>query len=217
MKSMCNTTGLGPGAGVVVLCRFPVTLSTPCCYKVAAKTRRRPHPPPSPCRLYRADRFPIGGRGTAPSHPAKNLHSTTISAEMARPVELCMKSMRRTTGLGSGVGVVVLCRFRVTLSPQSRRFGLGSTSTTCSGAPPTPSPAPFPSAVYEAGRSPGAAESPRPSPAPRSDASAAISACRRASVYHLARNGRPEVVSSDGSCRLHVDVRAAGACAGLSD
>jgi hypothetical protein len=50
MKSMVSTTALGPGAGVVVLCRFPVTLSTPCCYKVAAKTRRRPHPPPSPCR-----------------------------------------------------------------------------------------------------------------------------------------------------------------------
>jgi hypothetical protein len=25
MKSMGNTTGLAPGAGVVVLCRFPVT------------------------------------------------------------------------------------------------------------------------------------------------------------------------------------------------
>jgi hypothetical protein len=45
------------------------------------------------------------GEARAPSHPPKNLHSTTIPLGMARPVELCMKSMRNTTGLGSGAGV----------------------------------------------------------------------------------------------------------------
>ena len=42
---------------------------------------------------------------------------------MARPVALCMRSMVGTTGLGCGAGVVALCSFSVTLSPQSRGFG----------------------------------------------------------------------------------------------
>jgi hypothetical protein len=63
------------------------------------------------------------GRGAGAIAGAENLHSTTIPPQMARPVELCMKSMRYTTGLGSGAGVVVLRRFPVTLSTQSRGLG----------------------------------------------------------------------------------------------
>jgi hypothetical protein len=40
-----------------------------------------------------------------------------------------MKSMRNTTGLGSGAGVVVSCRFPVTLSAQSGGFGAGASSS----------------------------------------------------------------------------------------
>jgi hypothetical protein len=52
---------------------------------------------------------------------------------MARPVELCTKSVRRSTGLGSGAGVVVLRSFLVTLSKHSRRSGPVGGPTTRSG------------------------------------------------------------------------------------
>ena len=48
MKSMVNTTGLDAGAGVVVLCSIPVTLSTPAGHKVATKTLTTAQTPPAP-------------------------------------------------------------------------------------------------------------------------------------------------------------------------
>ena len=137
-----------PSASVDAPCRFSVTLS-PQSRAVrrgsGSPRRRRPaetltHLPP--CCLYRADRPPAApgwpaarltalgkGRGSGRHRaPAKNLHSTTIPAQMARPVELCMKSMVNTTGLGPGAGVDAPCRFPVTLSPQSRGFGRSSSS-----------------------------------------------------------------------------------------
>jgi hypothetical protein len=102
--------------------------------------------------------------------PVENLHSTATSAETVRPVELCMKSMRNTTGLGSGAGVVVLCRFSVTLSAQSRGFGAGAAQTTLrrpATSPHPPSfPAPFPEPIASRrsrGRGPRVR---RPSPEP---------------------------------------------------
>jgi hypothetical protein len=99
--------------------------------------------------------------------PVENLHSTTTSAETVRPVELCMKSMRNTTGLGSGAGVVVSCRFPVTLSAQSPGFWPGRRSTTGSGDPPKPSPT-LPPCCRLPSRSPagGAAGGDRESAAP---------------------------------------------------
>ncbi len=72
--------------------------------------------------------------------PVRNLHSTTIPAQMARPVELWMKSMRNTTGLACGAGVDVLCRFPVTLSAQSRGLGRRGRSTPGSDDPQATSP-----------------------------------------------------------------------------
>jgi DNA-binding transcriptional MerR regulator len=74
----------------------------------------------APCGVARATRLPSRAGGGAPSHPSRNLHSTTIPARMARPVVLCMLFMHSSTGLGSGAGVVVLCRFPVTLLAQTR-------------------------------------------------------------------------------------------------
>jgi hypothetical protein len=68
----------------------------------------------------------IEGKGAGATAPVENLHSTTIPAGVARPVELCMKSMRNTTGLGPGAGVDALCRFPGTLSAQSRGLGAGA-------------------------------------------------------------------------------------------
>ena len=63
------------------------------------------------------------GEGSrAPTHPSRTCMARQSRPESARPVVLCMKSMRSTTGLGSGAGVDVLCRFSVTLSAQSRRW-----------------------------------------------------------------------------------------------
>jgi hypothetical protein len=179
MKSMRNTTGLAPGAGVVELCSFPVTLSPQSrgSGRRAAQTAGSGDPPkPSPallpCAVHRAVRPPglpalksgdsrgsrrpltaLGKeREPAPSHLSKNLHSPTIPRQNPRPVELCMKSMRNTTGLGPGAGVDVLRRFPVTLPPQSRGLGAGTGQAVGSGDPQQPSPAPLPSAVYRAAR-----------------------------------------------------------------
>ena len=96
MKSMGNTTGLGPGAGVVVLRRFPVTLS-PQRRGFGRRSRSTcglrdspaPSPTPSSWRLYRADRSPAAlvgarlgkrrwGRERAPS-------AKTCTARQSRP------------------------------------------------------------------------------------------------------------------------------------
>ncbi len=50
------------------------------------------------------------------------VHSTTNRPGSPSPVELCMRSVLNATGLGIRAGVVVLCRFPVTLSAQSRGF-----------------------------------------------------------------------------------------------
>ena len=55
--------------------------------------------------------FGIDREGDRARSPAKNLHSTTTSRQMARPVELYMKSMVSAAGLGSGAGVGAPCRF----------------------------------------------------------------------------------------------------------
>ena len=167
MKSMGNTTGLGPGAGVVVLCRFPVTLSAQS-RGFGRRSRstngsgdpQAPSPTSFPAAFYRADRQSRlrarsargprvdslvavdsrAARGTAlgkesreraPSHPAKNLHSTTIPCQTASPAALYMKSMGNTTGLAPGAGVDALCRFPVTLSTHP-----------ATNAPHVPAPAP---------------------------------------------------------------------------
>ena len=87
MKSMGNTTGLGPGAGVVVLCRFPVTLSAQ--RRGFGRRSGRPRlwrpagPPPtlSPC-AFTEPTVPVKGagegEGSGATAPAENLHSTTI-------------------------------------------------------------------------------------------------------------------------------------------
>jgi hypothetical protein len=190
MKSVRRSTGLGPGAGVAVLCRFPVTLS--------AQSRGfgardqvdhgsgRPagaltHPSfpaaftepvrPPGCRCSRAATAVVRvgpfngageGEGTGATARAQNLHSTTIPAGMARPVELCMKSMRNTTGLGPGAGVAVLCRFPVTLSAHSRPFARRSGSTTGYGDPKKPSPPSFPAPFTELHANQGRRESTAP-------------------------------------------------------
>jgi hypothetical protein len=77
----------------------------------------------------------------------ENLHSTTIPAQVARPVELCMKSLRNTTGLVPGAGVDAPCRFPATLSAQRRGLGAGAAQPRLwrpSQSPHPPSfPAPF--------------------------------------------------------------------------
>ena len=129
MKSMGNTTGLGPGAEVVVLCRFPVTLSP---QSRGSGRRSRPtagsgNPPaPSPASLS-LRRLPSrslgeGDQQAGATAPSRNLHSTTIPRQTPRRAALYMKSMGNTTGLGPGAGADAPCRFPVTLSPQSRGF-----------------------------------------------------------------------------------------------
>ena len=54
-----------------------------------------------------------------------------------------MKSMRNATGLGPGAGLDALCRFRVTLSPQSPGFSAAQRVDQGSGDPPKPSPTPL--------------------------------------------------------------------------
>ncbi len=76
-----------------------------------------------------------GERGGRHRTRVENLRSTTIPAQVARPVELCMKSMPNTTGLGSGGGVDALCRFPVTLPAQNRGSGRSRRSTTGPGDP----------------------------------------------------------------------------------
>jgi hypothetical protein len=170
MKSVRSTTGLGSGAGVVVLCRFPVTLLLQSRgFRQLKRSTTGPGAPPAPsptlvpllpfsertahrgCRGSRAATAVVRvgpfngageGEGAGAIAPVRNLHSTTIPRRMASPVELCMKSMCSTTGLGSGAGVVVLCSFPVTLPAQSRRFGAGAAQTAGSGGPQPPSPSP---------------------------------------------------------------------------
>ena len=168
MKSMGSTTGLGPGAGVVVLCRFPVTLSAQsrgfgrrAGRPRAPATRRRPHPPSLPAAVYRADRpARVNGAGEGDGSGRHRTRPKTCTARqsrarMARPAALTMKSMGNTTGLGPGAGVDVLCRFPVTLSPQSRGFGRRSRSDHGLRRPATsPHPPSFPAAVYRADRQP---------------------------------------------------------------
>ena len=104
-------------------------------------------PSPTPCRRSRAATAvvrvgPLNGAGEGVPGavaPVQNLHNTTIPAQMARLAVLTMKSMGNATGLGSGAGVVDLCSFPVTLSPQSRRFGRRRRPTT-----PAPDPQPPP-------------------------------------------------------------------------
>ena len=131
MKSMRNTTGLGSGAGVVVLRRFRVTLSAQrrgfgCRTRSNRGLRRVAEALTDPLSLMpfteRLGKRRWGRKtgGRAPSHPFRTCTARQSRAQMARPVELCMKSMRNTTGLGCGAGVVVLCRFPVTLSAQRR-------------------------------------------------------------------------------------------------
>ena len=48
----------------------------------------------------------------------RDLQARLADPDLSEPMEDA-----RTTGLGSGVGVIVLCRFPVTLPPQSRGFG----------------------------------------------------------------------------------------------
>ena len=60
-----------------------------------------------------------GNPGADAIAPPRNLHSTTISAGMARPAALTMKSMGNTTGLEPGAGVDAPCRFPVTLSAHA--------------------------------------------------------------------------------------------------
>jgi hypothetical protein len=101
----------------------------------------------------------------------ENLHSTTILARMARPVVSCMKSMVSTTGLALGAGVVVLCRFLVTLSTHSRHK---AAQTTCTSARRPPAPAnlgrsntifmPRAHLASEAGSMPRSPDPPAPSP-----------------------------------------------------
>ena len=114
----------------------------------ALATRRRPHPPPSPCCP-----LPVGsvngaekGRGAAAIAPVQKPAQHDNLGRMARPVELCMKSIRCTTGLGSGADVDALCRFLVTLSAQNRGFGAGAAqiaapATRHSPHPPVQEPA----------------------------------------------------------------------------
>ena len=90
------------------------------------------------------------GEGEGSGRHPENLHSTTIPARMARPAALTIKSMGNTTGLDAGAGVVELCRFPATLSPQSRGFGHTSRPNqglrrTATDPHPPPSPCwPFP-------------------------------------------------------------------------
>ena len=96
------------------------------------------------------------GRGSGRHRaPAKNLHSTTIPAQMARPVELCMKSMVNTTGLGPGAGVDAPCRFPVTLSAQkSRVWAQQQLKPRAPATRSKPHPPLSPAAVYRAHRQP---------------------------------------------------------------
>ena len=83
-----------------------------------------PHPPSLPAAIYRADRSRSAGREPgirAPSHPPKTCTARQSRARMASPVELCMKSMRNTTGLGPGADVARVMQLpRDTLATKSR-------------------------------------------------------------------------------------------------
>jgi hypothetical protein len=139
------------------------------------------------------------GSGRHRTRP-KNLHSTTIPAQMARPVELCMKSMRNTTGLGSGAGVVVLCRFPVTLSAQSRGFGCTSRPSHGLWRPAT-APTHPPSLRRLPSRSPSeaAGAAGRESSAPAHNAPSS----RRAYLRHTNRRATPTYATRTAAPRLY--------------
>ncbi len=77
----------------------------------------------APCGVARATRLPSRAGSGAPSHPSRTCTARQSRPEWRGPVELCTRSVRRSTELRSGAGVVVLCRFPVTLPAQSRGFG----------------------------------------------------------------------------------------------
>jgi hypothetical protein len=181
MKSMRNTTGLAPGAGVVELCSFPVTLSPQSrgSGRRAAQTAGSGDPaealtrPPSllpftepsahpGCRRSRAATAVVragpfngaGEEGGSRRHRnrPKNLHSTTIPARMARPVDLCMKSMRNTTGLAPGAKVVEPMQLSRDTLATKPRFGRRNRANRRLRRPATTLTHSLPSAVFRAAR-----------------------------------------------------------------
>jgi hypothetical protein len=92
----------------------------------------------SDCRRLGKRRWGRGGERT-PWVAVSMMRSTTIPGRMARPVELCTRSVLNTTGLGCGAGVDALCTIPVTLSTPSRHK-VATKTCTSTKTPPAPSP-----------------------------------------------------------------------------